>query len=117
MLNIAVFHCRIKKGHQQAPFFRLAKQGLFFAATIFILKFTNATSGIKYLLLTSIEWVTLRTHFDIEIMADGGTCFECIATCAAYLHGFVFGMGIFLHCLVTLPVSVFCLVAKKGREY
>ena len=96
---------------------RVAKPGLFFAAVIFILEFAYTTSGIEYLLFTGIERVALRTHFDIEIMADGGTRFECIATCAAYLHGFVFGMGIFLHCLVTLPVSVFCLVAKKGREY
>lgn len=111
------FIAELKKGTSRRPCYRLSKQGLFFAATIFILKFTNATSGIKYLLFTGIERVTLRTHFDIEIMADGGTCFECIAACAAYLHGFVLGMGIFLHCLVTLPVSVFCLVAKKGREY
>lgn len=96
-----------KKGHLLAPFDRVIKPGLFFAAAVFIFEFAYTASRIKHFLLAGIKRVALGTYFDIQVMTQGRTRFKCIATGAGYLHRAVSWMCVFLHCLVTPPFSVF----------
>jgi hypothetical protein len=59
MLEIIDCHCRIKKGHLLAPFYRETKPRLFFAATVFILEFAYTTSSIEHFLFAGVERVAL----------------------------------------------------------
>jgi hypothetical protein len=74
--------------------------GLFHA--VFALKAFDASGGIDQALLSGVERMAIRAHFNVNFR-QGGTRFEGIAACASNQAAAVLGMNISFHS----PVSAY----------
>ena len=61
--------------------------------SVFLAELVNAAGRIDNLLLTGIERVAVRAHFDLQIVSEGRAGLERIAARAIDRDLFVFGMA------------------------
>ena len=72
--------------------------------TVFLLELFNTTFGIHELLLSRVEWMAVRTNFDLQILLCG-PCLDHIPACTGNGCRIVFGMDLGLH--YSIPFTYF----------
>jgi hypothetical protein len=87
----------------------IALEVLNLADTVLASELVHPTGGIDDFLLTGIERMACRAHFDEEILTQGRTGREFVATAAGNLDITVGGMNLGFHKFVLR-----CCAAKKG---
>jgi hypothetical protein len=72
----------------------LLSRCLFFGfLAIFLTEFLDSTRGVYDFLLSRIERMTDRAHFDMQGLAHGGTCLESVAATARHRYFLIIGMN------------------------
>ena len=68
----------------------------FLALAVLLRESLNAAGGVDELLFSRIEWMTIRTNFDVQV-PDRGTGLKCIAANARHDGTLIFWMNTRLH--------------------
>jgi hypothetical protein len=80
------------------------------AHTVFLAELVNSSASINFLLFSGVKRVARGTHFNKEILAEGRSSGELIATTTGDFDVVVIGMDVGFHVLA-LPSR---LLGKKG---
>lgn len=62
-----------------------------------LLEPVDTTRRVHHLLLTGVERVTLRTHVELHVAANGGTGLDDITAAAGCGDVYILGMNTFFH--------------------
>ena len=84
--------------------------------TIFLIELLNTSTSLVSLLLSSIEWMTLRTDFYVDLRLCR-TCNECVSTVAGNGCLIIIWMDSFshdFHLFIFLSFSVISLPTDSG---
>ena len=77
---------------------------------VLLAELVDSTSGVEHFLLAGVERVAARTHFEAEVLTQGRTRLEGVATGAGHRDFRVFRMDGRFHGRSTEPK-----LAEKGR--
>jgi hypothetical protein len=76
------------------------------SASVLLAELVDATAGVDDLLLTGIERVTGRAHFDLEIVPERGARDELVPAAAGHSRLFVLRMDSVFHCVLSAMRSL-----------